>query len=132
MVLIGCSEYKTKTTQHIETMTSVTDNKESSIQSPSIWWSHTKGAKMSDGSFYEGFLDRFGRRSGAGVWRSPMTIFGVYDPQNIKSMFHWTEYEGVWKNDLPNGYGVLRSCCGDGTKEIVYEGEWVNGNQQEQ
>ena len=122
----------TRQKQKNNTMTSVTDNKESSNQAASICWSHTKGAKMSDGSFYEGFLDRFGRRSGAGVWRSPMTIFGVYDPQNIKSMFHWTEYEGEWLNDLPNGFGYMKKCRGDGTKEIVYEGEWVNGNQQEQ
>jgi len=97
----------------------------------SLGWSHTKSAKMSDGSFYAGCLDRFGRRSGAGIWHSPMTIFGVYDPQNIKSMFHWTEYEGEWLNDLPNGHGVLRSCCGDGTKQLDYEGVWVDGNQQE-
>jgi hypothetical protein len=114
-------------------MTSVTDNKESSNQASStIWWSHTKSAKMSDGSFYKGYHDRFGKRTGTGIWRSPMTIFGVYDPQNIKSMFHWTEYEGEWLNDLPNGFGYMKKCCGDGTNEIVYGGEWVNGNQQEQ
>ena len=94
-------------------------------------WSYTESAKMSDGSFYKGYLNRFGKRTGTGIWRSPITIFGAYDPQNIKSMFHWTEYEGVWKNDLPNGYGVLRSCCGDGTKRLDYEGVWVDGNQQE-
>ena len=95
-------------------------------------WSHTESAKMSDGSYYRGDLDRFGKRSGKGIWRSPMTIFGAYDPQNIKSMFHWTEYEGEWCNDLPNGQGTTRKCCGDGTKVIVYEGAWHNGNKQEQ
>ena len=94
-------------------------------------WSYTESAKMSDGSFYKGYLNRFGKRTGTGIWRSPITIFGAYDPQNIKSMFHWTEYEGVWKNDLPNGSGVLRSCCGDGTKRLDYQGVWVDGNQQE-
>ena len=97
-----------------------------------LGWSHTESAKMSDGSFYKGYLDRFGKRTGTGVWRSPMTIFGAYDPQNVKSMFHWTEYEGEWKNDLPNGFGYLRKCCGDGTKVIVFEGRWLNGNQEEQ
>ena len=95
-------------------------------------WSHTESAKMSDGSFYKGYLDRFGKRTGTGIWRSPMTIFGAYDPQNIKSMFHWTEYDGEWKNDLPNGFGYLHKCCGDGTKVIVFEGKWLNGNQEEQ
>jgi hypothetical protein len=93
----------------------------------SLGWSHTESAKMSDGSFYKGYLDRFGKRTGTGVWRSPMTIFGAYDPQNVKSMFHWTEYEGEWKNDLPNGYGELHKCCGDGTKQLDYHGSWVNG-----
>ncbi len=93
----------------------------------SLGWSRTESAKMSDGSFYKGYLDRFGNRTGTGVWRSPMTIFGAYDPQNIKSMFHWTEYEGEWKNDLPNGFGELRKCCGDGTKQMDYHGSWVNG-----
>ncbi len=59
-------------------------------------------------------------------------IFGVYDPQNIKSMFHWREYRGEWLNDLPNGFGYMKKCRGDGAYEIIYEGEWVNGNQQEQ
>jgi len=93
----------------------------------SLGWSHTESAKMSDGSFYKGYLDRFGKRTGTGIWRSPMTIFGAYDPQNVKSMFHWTEYEGEWKNDLPNGYGELHKCCGDGTKQLDYQGSWVNG-----
>ena len=92
-----------------------------------LGWSHTESAKMSDGSFYKGYLDRFGKRTGTGIWRSPMTIFGAYDPQNVDSMFHWTEYEGEWKIDLPNGYGELRKCCGDGTKQLDYEGSWVNG-----
>ena len=95
-------------------------------------WSNTSGARLNDGSFYKGYLDRFGKRSGKGIWRSPMTIFGAYDPQNMKSMFHWTEYEGEWCNDLPNGQGTTRKCCGDGTKVIVYEGAWHNGNKQEQ
>ena len=93
----------------------------------SLGWSRTESAKMSDGSFYKGYLDRFGKRTGTGVWRSPMTIFGAYDPQNIKSMFHWTEYEGEWKNDLPNGYGKLHKCCGGGAKQLDYQGSWVNG-----
>ena len=95
-------------------------------------WSSTSGARLNDGSFYKGDLDRFGKRSGKGIWRSPMTIFGAYDPQNMKSMFHWTEYEGEWCNDLPNGQGTTRKCCGDGTKVIVYEGALHNGNKQEQ
>jgi hypothetical protein len=95
-----------------------------------LGWSHTSGARMNDGSFYKGYLDRFGKRTGTGVWRSPMTMFGTYIPGKAKSMFHWTEYEGEWCNDLPNGQGTTRKCCGDGTKEIVYEGAWHNGNQQ--
>ena len=94
-------------------------------------WSHTESAKMSDGSFYKGDLDRFGKRSGKGIWRSPITMYGAYNPQNIKSMFHWTEYEGEWCNDLPHGYGTTRNCCGDGKKEVIYEGVWVDGNKQQ-
>ena len=95
-------------------------------------WSHTSGARMSDGSYYVGDLDRFGKRSGKGLWRSPMTMYGAYTPGNVKGMFHWTEYEGEWCNDLPNGKGTMRKCCGDGSKQDVYEGMWQDGNKQEQ
>jgi len=94
-------------------------------------WSHTSGARLSDGSYYRGDLDRFGKRSGKGIWRGPMTMFGAYDPKNIKSMFHWTEYEGEWCNDLPNGQGTTRNCCGDGKKEVIYEGLWIDGAKQQ-
>ena len=94
-------------------------------------WSHTSGARLNDGSYYRGDLDRFGKRSGKGIWRGPMAMFGKYDPQNIKSMFHWTEYEGEWCNDLPHGYGTTRNCCGDGKKEVIYEGVWVDGAKQQ-
>ena len=90
-------------------------------------WTQTSGAKLSDGSFYKGELDRFGKRSGKGLWRSPITIYGVYDPTNFKAMMHWSEYEGEWSNDLPNGQGSLRDCCGDGTSNDLMKGEWVNG-----
>ena len=90
----------------------------------SLGWSRTESAKMSDGSFYKGYLDRFGNRTGTGVWRSPMTIFGAYDPQNIKSMFHWTEYEGEWKRDKAHGVGKYTHSNG-----ATYEGDWRNDLQ---
>ena len=117
---------KTKTMAATSTMTHVNGD---NLVWKSLGWSRTSGAKMSDGSYYRGYLDRFGNRTGTGIWRSPMSMYGVYDPKNVKSMFHWTEYEGEWKDNKPNGYGELRSCCGDGTKKLDYEGSWVNGDK---
>jgi len=130
---VECSEQaktktktKTKTMAATSTMIMTQDIRVNGTET----WSHTSGARMSDGSYYTGDLDRFGRRSGKGVWRSPMTIYGAYIPGKAKSMFHWTEYEGEWCNDLPNGQGTMRKCCGDGTSQDVYEGMWQDGNQQ--
>ena len=121
---VECSESKNTKTKTMAATSTSTMTRGNGI------WSHTESAKMSDGSFYKGDLDRFGKRSGKGIWRSPITMYGAYNPQNAKSMFHWTEYEGEWCNDLPNGYGTTRNCCADGTIEVVFEGIWLDGNQE--
>ena len=128
-----CSEQaKTKTKTKTKTMaaTSTMRMTQETCTNGTETWSHTSGARLNDGSYYRGDLDRFGRRSGKGVWRSPMTMYGAYIQGKAKSMFHWTEYEGEWCNDLPNGQGTMRNCCGDGTNQDVYEGMWQDGNQQ--
>ena len=98
-----------------------------SIQRQSSSWTYTRGLKYLDGSMYKGHLDRYGRRIGTGTMRNPMYIYGVYDPANSAALIQWMEYSGEWRNNLPNGYGVVRKYRGDGTCTTVHEGEWVNG-----
>jgi hypothetical protein len=89
-------------------------------------------SKNSDGSIYTGDLDRFGKRSGKGVWRSEIYIYGVVgeiETTSTKALLHWMEYSGEWWNDLPRGFGILTKCRGDGSREKVFQGCWMNGEQ---
>ena len=83
--------------------------------------------KSADGSIYKGGLDRFGNRTGFGTYRTPIMLFGVYDPQNTTSLIHWREYTGEWENDEASGFGIMRRYRGDGTCTVEYEGQWLNG-----
>ena len=98
-----------------------------SASASSSFWTYTRGLKYLDGSIYKGQLDRYGRRFGTGTMRNPMCIYGAYDPANSAALVHWTEYSGEWRNNLPNGYGVVRKYRGDGTSTIVHQGDWING-----
>ena len=82
-----------------------------------------------DGSTYKGHIDRVGNRTGFGTYRTPIMLFGVYDPQNTASIVNWREYMGEWNNDEANGFGIMRRYRGDGTCTIEYEGQWLNGRQ---
>jgi hypothetical protein len=85
-----------------------------------------------DGSIYKGTIDKaFGNRTGFGVLRSPITMFGAYDSQNPDTLLHWTEYAGQWLNDKEHGFGIMRRCRGDGTTSIIFEGMWENGEPLE-
>jgi len=83
--------------------------------------------KSSDGSIYKGELDRFGKRTGFGTLRTPILIYGVYDPANTPRLLHWLEYKGEWREDEANGHGILRRYRGDGTNIVEHEGEWKFG-----
>jgi hypothetical protein len=85
--------------------------------------------KSADGSIYKGGLDRFGNRTGFGTYRTPIMLFGVYDPQNPASLVNWREYMGEWKNDEASGFGIMRRYRGDGTCTVEYEGQWLNGHK---
>jgi hypothetical protein len=92
---------------------------------------HTE-EKYDDGSIYKGTIDKaFGNRTGFGVLRSPITMFGAYDSQNPNTLLHWTEYAGQWLNDKEHGFGIMRRCRGDGTTSIIFEGMWENGEPLE-
>jgi hypothetical protein len=91
---------------------------------------HTE-EKYEDGSIYKGTLDKSGNRTGFGVLRSPITMFGAYDSQNPNTLLHWTEYAGQWLNDQTHGFGILRRCRGDGRNSIIFEGMWENGEPLE-
>jgi hypothetical protein len=90
-----------------------------------IWTEAT--VKGVDGSIYKGHLDRFGGRTGFGTLRSPIYLYGVYDQANPLSITNWMEYMGEWRDNQPNGTGIMRRYRGDGKANIVYNGEWVNG-----
>ena len=112
-------------------MTHTTNNKQQTMTSTqrqsSSSWTYTRGLKYTDGSIYTGQLDRYGKRFGTGTMRNPMYIYGAYDPANTAALVNWTEYSGEWRNNLPNGHGIVRKRRGDGTCITVHEGEWVNG-----
>jgi len=89
-------------------------------------WTQTR-ITYADGSTYKGDLDRVGNRTGFGTYRTPIMLFGVYDPQNTASLVHWREYMGEWDNDEASGFGIMRRYRGDGTCTVEYEGQWLNG-----
>ena len=91
-------------------------------------WTQTR-MTYADGSTYRGHLDRVGNRTGFGTYRTPIMLFGVYDPQNPTSIVNWREYMGEWNNDEANGFGIMRRYRGDGTCVVEYEGQWLNGNK---
>jgi hypothetical protein len=91
-------------------------------------WTQTR-ITYADGSTYRGHLDRVGNRTGFGTYRTPIMLFGVYDPQNTASLVNWREYMGEWKNDEANGFGIMRRYRGDGTCTVEYEGQWLNGHK---
>ena len=93
----------------------------------SCFWTWTKGMKYANGSIYKGHLDRFGKRTGAGTLRSPICVYGVYEPTNTSALLNWMEYYGEWQNDKPSGWGIAKRYRGDGTTTTIYDGEWANG-----
>jgi hypothetical protein len=95
----------------------------------SVWTEAT--VKCSDGSIYKGHLDRNGKRTGFGTLRYPIMLYGAVDPENMSSLIHWMEYKGTWQDDEASGYGILTKFRGDGTSNVIFEGEWRNGDRVE-
>lgn len=88
--------------------------------------------KYTDGSTYTGYLDRYGKRTGAGTFRVAIysTISSAAYP-----IATWMEYKGEWLNDKPHGMGVARRYRG-GTESfcvstLIYNGVWANGEPVE-
>ena len=102
---------------------------EATVRSSEIWtW--TNQTKYSDGSSYTGNLDRFGKRTGRGTFRSPIYFYGSFDIDNKASaatIVNWMEYYGEWCDDKPNGWGIVKSRRGNGLSTTKYEGIWANG-----
>ena len=73
--------------------------------------------KNVDGSTYVGHLDRVGNRVGFGTFK--MRVDDC----------HWLEYSGVWKNDEPNGFGIMRRHFGDGRSIVEFQGMWRHGER---
>ena len=96
----------------------------------SVWTEAT--VKCSDGSIYKGHLDRNGQRTGFGTLRYPIMLYGAVDPENMSSLIHWMEYKGTWQDDEASGYGILTRFRGDGTSNVIFEGEWRNGDRVEE
>ena len=90
--------------------------------------------KLSNGSTYQGAIDRFGKREGHGVWRSEIYIYGIVgeiEQTSSEALSHWVEYSGEWLNDQPRGFGILTQCQGDGTRKKIFQGDWINGQKIE-
>ena len=94
------------------------------------FWTWTTNTKYADGSSYTGNLDRFGKRTGRGTFRTPIYFYGSFDVVNKASaatIVNWMEYYGEWRNDKPNGWGIVKSYRGNGLSTTKYEGIWANG-----
>lgn len=89
-----------------------------------------------DGHHFEGYFKN-GLRNGSGTyiadgdfkyigeWKDgDRSGYGIEYDYNKKRLSNgaWKQYEGVWENDYPNGYGT--AIYSDGTKE---SGMWENG-----
>jgi hypothetical protein len=85
--------------------------------------------KNTDGSTYVGHLDRVGNRVGFGTFKMRVDdcVYAAKDLPNRPSLEHWLEYTGVWKDDEPNGFGIMRRHLGDMRSIVEYEGIWRNG-----
>jgi hypothetical protein len=88
-------------------------------------WTHTHMG-MPNGDIYRG------ERSGYGLYRTVPYLYGVVgENTSAQELVNWTEYDGEWRNDKPNGYGILRLMRGDGLVRVIHDGEWINGEQSE-
>jgi len=93
-------------------------------------WTWTNQTKYANGSNYTGNLDRFGKRTGRGTFRSPIYFYGSFDVDNKASaatIVNWMEYYGEWCDDKPDGWGSVKRYRGDATTITIYEGVWANG-----
>ena len=93
-------------------------------------WTWTNQTKYANGSNYTGNLDRFGKRTGRGTFRSPIYFYGSFDVDNKASaamIVNWMEYYGEWRDDKPNGWGIVKRYRGNGLTTTKYEGIWANG-----
>jgi hypothetical protein len=124
------SKLKVKSSDHPQTMSasSILSNDNGNPEKFLTWAKHVK---YTDGSIYRGNLDRYGNRTGFGILRSPITVFGVYDSRNTNTLLHWTEATGQWLNDKAHGFGITLIHRGDGTKSTIFEGVWQNGEPLE-
>ena len=91
-------------------------------------WTWAKNVKHDDGSIYTGYLDRYGKRTGTGTFRTPINSGHESTAYPIAT---WMEYKGEWRNDKPHGMGIARRYRG-GTESfcvstLIYKGIWANG-----
>jgi len=108
--------------------TQTTQTTQTTPAGPANWtYANVKYADSDGKAVYRGGLDRFGRRTGQGVFRYPTLIYraGERNPTVIS----WLEYRGEWRDDLPNGYGyATRFCCDGYSIASVQRGIWVGGH----
>jgi hypothetical protein len=109
-VFVVCSD---KTTSTTNTMSAEYDNtKEATV-------------RYTDGSMYTGQLTRDGKRSGTGICRYLMIMYGEVTG-NPDTLLHWMEYTGEWENDEPS-VGQLTHVRGDGRRIVKFTGSWKHG-----
>jgi len=114
-VFVVCSD---KTTSTTKTMSAEYDNtKEATV-------------RYTDGSMYTGQLTRDGKRSGTGICRYPMIMYGEVTG-NPDTLLHWMEYVGEWENDKPS-IGQLTHVRGDGRRIVKFTGRWKHGEPIEE
>ena len=109
-------------------MTSKTTQTQTTPAGPANWiYAKVKYTGSNGKAVYRGGLDRFGRRTGHGVFRYPTLIYGLGE-RNHPTIISWFEYCGEWRDDLPNGYGyATRFSCDGYSIASVERGIWVGG-----
>jgi len=85
-----------------------------------------------DGSCYIGGVTN-GKKHGKGVLS---TLAFVYTPLGrAKSedahLAKWNEYHGTWVDDKMHGRGQMIRKCATGSKLVLFDGMWENGQQKE-
>ena len=108
--------------------TNMTANMTTEQHSFKSTWTWAKNVKHDDGSIYTGYLDRYGKRTGTGTFRTPINSGHESTTYPIAT---WMEYKGEWRNDKPHGMGLARRSRG-GTESfcvstLIYKGIWANG-----
>jgi hypothetical protein len=82
-----------------------------------------------DGSCYIGEVKN-GKKHGRGILSTLAFVYTAHIRSNQEDacFAKWNEYEGEWRDDKMNGWGTMIRKCRTGSSQLIYEGNWKDGN----